>query len=329
MSGAGTTGGYRSAPPPPGLVQAVNRASKLFHVPAAVLIGIWRGESGSTYPNPAVNSSGYGGLFGTKLWNGSTQAQANYAASILHNALVSTKGNLQQALNIYQTGSPSKGSYSIQPFGVRTAGIILKGYGSKGNSSFGSVPVKTQTPSKTKISKVLNQYLSGNISKKKAEKILGGATISDNTFGSLGNLAHDLSPATWIDKLIYALAVGGGGLVTILGLLLTAADIGLSTRAGKVAAVIPAGRLVTKAARPVTSRTERRAATESRANEERRKEERHTADVKLKQAKATEVRTRQRNRRKGKKEQEAAETKAYYRGATDAVSPTMAKIRRK
>ena len=36
-------------------------------VPADVLTGIWRIESGSSYPNPYVNSIGYGGLFGTPL----------------------------------------------------------------------------------------------------------------------------------------------------------------------------------------------------------------------------------------------------------------------
>jgi hypothetical protein len=79
---------------------------------------------------------------------------------------------------------------------------------------------------------------------------LGGAIV-----GGADAVVH---PLAWVDKLIYAAAIAGGGFVTILGIILTAADIGLSTRAGKIAAAVPLGRTITKAARPVTSRTERK-----------------------------------------------------------------------
>jgi hypothetical protein len=54
----------------------------------------------------------------------------------------------------------------------------------------------------------------------------------------------------------------------------------------------------------------------------------HQARVKKTKAQTTEIRTRQKNRRRTKAEQEKAETKKYYEGARDAASPTMAKIRR-
>lgn len=306
MPGAGTTGGYRSSPPPPSLLRAIQSAAKRFNVPAAVLVGIWRGESGSTYPNPAVNPSGYGGLFGTKDWNGTTQAQANYAASILHNALVSTKGNLQAALNIYQTGNPNKSSYSLSQFGIKTAGVIVPGYGQKGKGS----------------------SILGKIETGAGAVLTGTGNPVGGFIAGLAGRGGGIHPFAWVDKLIYAAAIAGGGFVTILGILLTAADVGLSTRAGKVAAAIPAGRAITKAARPIAKRTESPAVSEKQANTERRAEEKHQANLKLTQARATELRTRQRNRRKTKKEQEELERKAYYRGATDAASPTMVKVRR-
>lgn len=90
---------------------AIVRASAKYLIPPTILAAVWRGESGSTYPNPYKNSLGYGGLFGTKLWNGTTQAQADYAASIFHDALVRTGGNILEANGIYATGKPVAGIY--------------------------------------------------------------------------------------------------------------------------------------------------------------------------------------------------------------------------
>lgn len=92
-----------SGAPPADLTSAIDSASKTYGVPADVLLGIWRIESGSTYPNPYVNSSGYGGLFGTTDWNGSTQDQANLAASILAKQIKDT-GSLSSALSNYSGG---------------------------------------------------------------------------------------------------------------------------------------------------------------------------------------------------------------------------------
>lgn len=72
---------------------------------ASLLAGIWRFESRSTYPNPAVNGSGFGGLFGTTNAFASTQAQADTAAGILAAGLKKANGNIPEALSYYNTGS--------------------------------------------------------------------------------------------------------------------------------------------------------------------------------------------------------------------------------
>lgn len=119
--------------PPSELVAAVNRAAKKYNVPAATLIGIWRIESGSTYPNPAVNGLGYGGLFGTTKWNASTQVQADYAASILRN-LLDKYGSMSQALYHYSGGGytsvpGTSGGWKTGPSGSSA----LQPSGSSGN----------------------------------------------------------------------------------------------------------------------------------------------------------------------------------------------------
>lgn len=104
--------------PPPELQAAIAEASQTEQVPSDLLTGIWRVESGSTYPNPYRNSSGYGGDFGTQDWNGPVVEQANLAGQILHNQLVIHHGNVAQALESY-----SGGGYSSVP-GETTFGTI-------------------------------------------------------------------------------------------------------------------------------------------------------------------------------------------------------------
>lgn len=99
----------RPADVPVALWGEIVKAATKNGVTPQVLAGIWRVESGSTYPNAAVNSSGYGGLFGTTKWNASTAEQADYAASILRN-LITQKGNLHDALLAY-----SGNGYSTVP----------------------------------------------------------------------------------------------------------------------------------------------------------------------------------------------------------------------
>lgn len=97
---ASSSGSGRPADVPTALWGEIVKAATKHGVTPQVLAGIWRVESGSTYPNAAVNSSGYGGLFGTTKWNASTAEQADYAASILRN-LIAQKGNLHDALLAY------------------------------------------------------------------------------------------------------------------------------------------------------------------------------------------------------------------------------------
>ena len=89
---------------PPELGHAIDSAAAKFHVPAKTLAGIWAIESGRTFPNPAVNSSGYGGLFGTTQWKASTQHQADYAALTLRHLLDTHGGNMAAALHAYSGG---------------------------------------------------------------------------------------------------------------------------------------------------------------------------------------------------------------------------------
>ena len=97
-------GNGKPADVPAPLWEAILKAAKTNGVTPQVLAGIWRAESGSTYPNPYVNSSGYGGLFGTTAWNASTQSQADLAASTLRD-LIRQKGNLHDALLAYSGGA--------------------------------------------------------------------------------------------------------------------------------------------------------------------------------------------------------------------------------
>lgn len=118
---------------PPELSQAMQQSSQTYGVPGNILEGVWRIESGSTFPNPAVNSSGYGGLFGTKLWNASTQQQSDYAASILAH-WYSVTGSWDKALHYYSSGTPV-GGYGLSKVEAVTGNPINV---SSGNSSSGS-----------------------------------------------------------------------------------------------------------------------------------------------------------------------------------------------
>jgi hypothetical protein len=304
---------------PLALLRAIFVAAKKYNVPPDLLAGIWREESGSTYPNPAKNSSGYGGLFGTSDAYGTTQAQANLAASILHNGLVQSKGNVAEALSYYNSGKLS-GGYTSVP-GQVTTGTIA-GYGGKptkgGKSTLGEI-----------------ESVGGSV-----------AGVVTNPLGAVGSLlgkgagAVTGGIASEIDKgvmdIVYAGAILGGGLVFILGFVLIAADIGLSTRAGKIAAAVPAGRFVARAARSKAAggSTSKAGTGTSKpqsnipGRKEERAEEMHKAKLSTEKAKATELRTRQKNRRRTRAEQSKAEQSSYYAGARDAASPTMAKIRK-
>ena len=111
------------ATPPSELSSAIHNASQQYGVPENILTAVWQKESGGSFPNPFVNSSGYGGLFGTKDWNDTTQNQANYAASTLaywqgvtgswSGALAKYGGSQSYANSVLNmAGQPSSGSSS-------------------------------------------------------------------------------------------------------------------------------------------------------------------------------------------------------------------------
>ena len=200
---------------PAPLWRAIVKAGNKYDVPPSILASIWRGESGSTYPNPYKNSLGYGGLFGTKLWNGSTQAQANYAASIFHNALVTTHGNILEANGIYATGKPTPGVYGHA--GIPTG--TVPGYGGKGG--FSVVNVATDVGSA-----VVNPV----------------GTAAGAVVGGIGGIAHDIaSPVESVvggfksitDAISFVFSINGlevigGGIMMLMGLYLLAKQVGLA-----------------------------------------------------------------------------------------------------
>lgn len=120
--------------PPPELADAIGQASTTYGVPVDLLTGIWRVESGGSYPNPYANGLGYGGEFGTRVtapFGSAKQTeriseppvsqQADLAASILHNALVRDHGSISKALSDY-----SGGGYTSVP-GETTFGSLSVG----------------------------------------------------------------------------------------------------------------------------------------------------------------------------------------------------------
>lgn len=302
---------------PLALLRAIFKAAKKYNVPPDVLAGIWREESGSTYPNPAQNSSGYGGLFGTTDSYGTTQAQADLSASILHAGLVQSHGNIAEALSYYNSGKLS-GGYTHVPGQVTTG--VIPGYGGKptkqkGGGGGGGLGSDLASAGSTALSFVTNPIGS-----------LFGATGIPQAITNVGKI------------IMYAGSIFGGGIIFILGLILIAADVGLSTRAGKIAAAIPAGRVIAGAAKAkgVTTATK---TPEPKSNipdrAEQRKEEAHQANLKKIKAQTAATKARKKattaqakRRKKTVKEQKASEQKSYYAGARDAASPTMARIRR-
>lgn len=152
-----------------------------------------------------------------------------------------------------------------------------------------------------------------------------------NPFSAAGSAIGDatgIHPGRWVKEalmtIVDAMAIAGGGMVFIFGFLLIAADIGLSTKAGRVTAAVPAGRYIAKGARSKVRSSRASTSTpkpKDNVRAEQRREEAHRQRI-------AESRSRVEQRARRKKEQEEAERKAYYAGARDAASPRMAKIRK-
>lgn len=138
---------------PSELATAISNAEAAFGLPHGILTAIWRWESGSSYPNPYVNSIGCGGLFGLcqggsasgiDLFDPSTTvAQANRAAQTLKGLIDANGGNLQAALNQYDGGSASETSFILQSVGGATAAVVSAAQ-SAFNAIFGSSVTITQ-----------------------------------------------------------------------------------------------------------------------------------------------------------------------------------------
>lgn len=177
-----TTTTQPTAPAP--VSSAIENASKTTGVPADVLAGIFRIEAGGRYPNPYVNTSGYGGLFGTPntVAQGApfnnfdlvatAEQQATLAASILAQN-IRAHGSLAGGLSAY-----SGGSYTTVPGQTTPAGFTLG----------------APTPAQARA--VGQQVLSGTITSSEAQAATG-LPVTSNTLGIFG----DLNPTKWVGEL--------------------------------------------------------------------------------------------------------------------------------
>jgi hypothetical protein len=123
---------YTPSNAPAPLKQAIAESSKDYGIPADLLFGIWLREAGGEYPNPYVNSSGYGGLFGTEDWQGSTLSQALLAGGILEKGFEESGGNVAEALSYYNSGQLTGGYTSVPD---ETTFGTIKGYHRSGGGT--------------------------------------------------------------------------------------------------------------------------------------------------------------------------------------------------
>jgi hypothetical protein len=169
-------GALQGLPAP--LASAITSAATQYDVPAGLLVGIWGDESGSTYPNPAVNSEGYGGLFGLSSADlggvspttASTQQQADTAARILASGLQQSDGNVPEALTFYTTGRTTPIDQGYVSTVTGRAGV---------SSGTVNVPTATSTPA---------DPTSGGSS----HGVSSGGSLWGSIFGSVESLGGDL-----------------------------------------------------------------------------------------------------------------------------------------
>lgn len=106
---------------PDQLVTAIDAAAKQYNLDPSYLLRIWQFESGGTFPNTAVNSAGYGGLFGLGLGQtygpytvsdyNDVQTQANAAAWELNNLIQANGGSVYNAMLQYSGGSMNEAAF--------------------------------------------------------------------------------------------------------------------------------------------------------------------------------------------------------------------------
>lgn len=295
----------RYSTPPPELQRAIDAAARANPpVTPAMLTGIWRIESGSSFPNPYVNSSGYGGLFGTTLWNGSTQAQANLAASILARLIRDHNGDLAAALSAY-----SGGGYSSLPGVASTAPTP---------SSTSTATRPRPSSSSSSSSAPTSQYAGFQIFPgvdvtpfEKAWEGLFGANPITAAADLLKAFVWLANPRSWLRLVEF----GTGALLIVLSLVGLA--VGLLSKS-------PAGRaglgLLGLEGLLVGRRRGRRRATRRRRSSN--VDELAARRARTEEERAKEVRARRRERleraRDLRREREKRERAAYFRGAADA-----------
>lgn len=128
-------------------------------------------------------------------------------------------------------------------------------------------------------------------------------------------------------RIVFALIIMGGGGLILLGLLLIGADLGLAAFGAA-----QAGQKVQKVYRIPAARRARKSQAARSAEIHGQKVRMGEAKIKTEGARATELRTRTRHRaalaKQSTKATERTKREAYYQGAADAASPTMAKIRK-
>lgn len=240
--------------PPPELAQAIAAAERKYpNIPAGTLTGIWRIESGSSFPNPYVNSEGYGGLFGTTDWNGSTQSQADLAASILSRLIQQNGGNLSAALSEY-----SGGGYTSVAGGASSAST---------STSSGFSRPRPGTPAPTEQFAGLFSWGEGILNDLPFNPLSPLESIWKGIFGGISGVWDVLKvfvwladPKTWlrITEFVVGMTVMG---VALLGLFraLSRGNARMSVPGGKVISkAVPELGLVSKAAGATRGRMPRR-----------------------------------------------------------------------
>jgi hypothetical protein len=164
------------------------------------------------------------------------------------------------------------------------------------------------------------------------------ASIPGKVLGGVGGaVASPVEDALkWFGmRLVFAMLIMGGGGLILLGLLLIGADLGLAAFAG--ASNSKTGKRAVNAATRITPAG--RAARAAKVTKATRATELHgqrvrmgEAKIKTQQARATELRTRTRHRaamaKQSKAQTERTQRESYMKGAADAQSPTLTKIRR-
>ena len=291
---------------PAPLATAIANASATYGVPEDILVGIWKIESGGSYPNPYVNSSGYGGLFGTSNWNDTTQNQANTAASILATQYQENGGDLGAALLAY-SGGAANGGYSSVPgqtsttLGPVNPNAYVTG-GSAGNSSVGNPPAgwpPAGTPfsklTRAQISKIGSELLSGSVTAAQVNAWYSGANITPS-HGVAGTITSDLGLSNWQGTLLGVTACVGGGILLLGGVILVAVGMGAGGTAAKIAgAATPVGRVASAPKRRRAKKQETTARAEVASRRQSHEENLRKSKEAIARAKVRESRAKARN----------------------------------